>query len=170
MPSHIDHGHVVMHVAHSGANSRSETIKTLRMTALDYRLLRLARCLLMQPDSPDHPFWKRAHQIAKEVFPIAEAALVVQSMRRITHHIEQSRQNAFLFVQPNDPHSHMILTPEERALVEFLHFQRKGNTLGAQTMLILLCEGGDGHALQVEAKKLCDILWSQPCTLQQKAS
>ena len=55
-----------MHVAHSGANSGSETIKTLRMTALDYRLLRLARCLLMQADSLDHPFWKMAHPRARQ--------------------------------------------------------------------------------------------------------
>ncbi|MEM9716946.1 MAG: hypothetical protein AAF826_10570 [Pseudomonadota bacterium] len=147
-----------------------ETAQSLRLTALDYRLLRLIRCLLMQPTEPDHPQWRRAHQIAQETFLIIDAALIVESMWRIIQHIEQVRQSAFLFVRPDDAHAHIFLTPEERLLIEFLHFLRIENLTAARTLLMMLCEGGDGQALMSEARKLCDVLSTQVDNAQQKAS
>lgn len=158
--------HVTMHVANAGG----ETAQSLRMTALDYRLLRLTRCLFMRPNKPDHPQWRLAHLIARDTLSISDAAMVVQGMWRMIQHIEQVRQSAFLFVRPDDPHAHIFLTPEERLLIEFLHFLRIENLTAARTLLLMLCERGDGQALMSEARKLCDILNTQAQKAQQNVS
>lgn len=151
----------VMHVA-TGSNGAAES---LSLDAQDQLVLTLARHLFLSPDTPEHPAWRSAHRLAMLMLPVDDAALVVNCLWRIIQRLQLVRQSEFLFVKLDDPHAHIFLTREERNLIQLLHFLRIEESAGAQAQLLLLCQGGDGQSLLLDAKRLSAVFRGSPETV-----
>lgn len=128
-------------------------LSALGLDAVEHAFLSAAR-FFMLGFCGDHAAWQHAVLNANAFFPGPNSAATMQSALRVVQTMRVTRRGCFHFSNPRCPCCAVIVTGDERHLVQMLQHARRGQHSRAAASALLLCEGRDAH----DVLKACQAL------------
>ncbi|MEO0938811.1 MAG: hypothetical protein AAFY38_11715 [Pseudomonadota bacterium] len=121
-------------------------LASLGLDAFDYGFLCAARYFFVA-FSGNPNAWIHAILNADAFFPHTQSADCMRAALAAVQDMRASRRSCFHFSNPSCPCCSVIVTPDERHLVQLFQHVRQGHTSRAASSAMLLCEGRDTSAL-----------------------
>ena len=90
--------------------------------------------------------------------PAQYAVSLVGAVQRMVRELGSTRVSRFNYIPTRDVHSDRFVTPEETHFLRLCVFSLAGDAAGAQTQLVLLCEGGQSDGVFSAVDEVCDLL------------
>ena len=95
---------------------------------------------------------------ARKIVPAQYAGSLVGAVQRMVRELGSTRVSRFNYIPTRDVHSDRFVTPEETHFLRLCVFSLAGDAAGAQTQLVLLCEGGQSDGVFSAVDEVCDLL------------
>jgi hypothetical protein len=135
------------------------TLITLNLDATDYATLMTARYFFASFANPNGAAWLSVVLCSQDFFPDhSDSPAIVQAVLEVVHKIRTSRTSMLRFSNPHCLDCANIVTAAERHLITILRNIRSGNSSGAATHAMLLCEGHETAGVLAAAARLTQVL------------